>query len=140
MKTFFDFVQFFSWDQGVEKIEFSKSSPNWLIFGNRGVFDMENLNLIEFFDFDNWKVPLRRVYSLKSFYNENRLNQCQKNFVMPRKLAQSISRLEKPIYIRFSGQNSNFSSFSPQTPILFPESWPGNYFRGSAMRTIDSPP
>jgi hypothetical protein len=73
-------------DQGVDKIEFSKSSPNRLIFcGNRGFFDIENSNLIEFFDFDHWKVLLRKVCSLKRFYNKNRLNQRQKNFFMPQK-------------------------------------------------------
>jgi hypothetical protein len=44
-------------DQEGQKLEFSKSSPNWLKFGVRGFLDIGNTNLKEFFDFDYKKVP-----------------------------------------------------------------------------------
>jgi hypothetical protein len=46
--------------------EFSKNSPNWLKFGVMGFFDMGNMNLKEFFDFDHEKATLRGVYCLKN--------------------------------------------------------------------------
>jgi hypothetical protein len=58
-----------------------------------------------------------KVYSLKRFYNENRLsslNQCHGNFFMHWKCAQTISRLEKPLDSRFSNENLNVGSFSLQ--------------------------
>jgi hypothetical protein len=39
-----------------------------------GFFDMGNSNLKEFVNFNYRKVPIRWVYSLKRFHNENRLN------------------------------------------------------------------
>ena len=45
---------------------------------------------------EQWEVPTRGILS-KNSHDENRLNQCQGNFFMPQKCAQSIFRLEKPL-------------------------------------------
>jgi hypothetical protein len=42
-------------------------SPNWLKFCIRGFSDVENLNLKEFFDFDQWKVPLQGYTPKKGY-------------------------------------------------------------------------
>jgi hypothetical protein len=46
-------------DQEGQKLEFSKSSTNWLKFDVMEFFDMGNTNLKKLFDFDHKKVPYK---------------------------------------------------------------------------------
>jgi hypothetical protein len=95
-------------------------------------------NLKELFDFDHWKLPLKRVYSLKMSHNENRLNQYRENLFMPRKCAHSISRLGNHWTIGFPAKARFLVHFRFSTSNPFPESGPEKHVYGSTMRAIDS--
>src|SRR3569623_38884 len=61
------------------------------------------------------------------------LIQGQENVLTLRVCAQSISRLENPLYSRFSSENSNLIHFRFNTPTTLPESELGKHFRASGM-------
>jgi hypothetical protein len=104
-----------------EKIKTSKSSPNLLIFSLEGFFDMGNSNLKELVDFNHKKVPIRWVYSLKKFHNEDRLNSLKSVsgkffYSLERHANDSPPRKTR----RFPDENPNFCLFSLQYTHFFP--------------------
>jgi hypothetical protein len=88
--TFSQFGELFErfFDPLGPQLDFQKSSPNWLKVGVREIFYMGNMNLKEFFDFDNG-TPTRVTFLKWSFS----LNQGQTIIFM---IASAMREIDSP--------------------------------------------